>query len=187
MHLFKEEVDFSKYLQWVSERLDELDKKDYIKLLVYGGFHPRKEKQINEVKTEMKESIFASLFPTATINEAGKTISKLRAIDNKMDEDEKEEIILEHAYNSIRLTVQLNAQMIHKMLIMIKERNSNIKDYSSEIVDNSFIVPKSRKEIVKKGINYGFDFDFESSLGILIPQMENCIRELGVPYEKIIN
>lgn len=179
MHFFKEEVDFSKYLQWVSERLDELDKKDYIKLLVYGGFHPRKEKQINEVKTEMKESIFASLFPTATINEAGKTISKLRTIDNKMDEDEKEEIILEHAYNSIRLTVQLNAQMIHKMLIMIKERNSNIKDYSSEIVDNSFIVPKSRKEIVKKGINYGFDFDFESSLGILIPQMENCIRELA--------
>lgn len=57
--------------------------------------------------------------------------------------------------------------------------NSNIKDYSSEIVDNSFIVPKSRKEIVKKGINYGFDFDFESSLGILIPQMENCIRELA--------
>ena len=115
----------------------------------------------------MKESIFASLFPTTTINEAGKTISKLRTIDNKMDEDEKEEIILEHAYNSIRLTVQLNAQMIHKMLIMIKERNSNIKNYSSEIVDNSFIVPKSRKEIVKKGINYGFDFIIKHKNGYI--------------------
>ena len=34
MHFFKEEVDFSKYLQWVSERLDELDKKDYIKSII---------------------------------------------------------------------------------------------------------------------------------------------------------
>lgn len=179
LHEFKKEVDFSKYLQWVNEKLDELEKKDHIKLLLYSGFHLRKEKQINKVKTKMEESILASLIPTARINEVGKTISKLRTINNAKDEVEKDEIILEHAYNSIKLTVQLNAQMIHRMIIIIKERNSNIKDYSSEIVDKSFIVPKSRKEIVKKGINYGFDFDFESSLGILIPQIENCIRELA--------
>ena len=57
------------------------------------------------------------------------------------------------------------------MIKKIKEKTANIKKYASEIIDKSFIVPTSRKEIVKKGINYGFDFDLESGLG--------CIRELA--------
>ena len=62
---------------------------------------------------------------------------------------------------------------------MIKDKCPNIYDYAAKEVEKSYIVPDSRKEIVKKGIKYGFNLDFESALGILIPQMENCIRKLA--------
>lgn len=179
MQSFTEKIEISEFQQLINKELDELYKKDYIKLLVYSGFHLVKEKQINVVKKEMEEFPLTNLFPPAIINESGKIISKLKSIDNAKNEVEKEEIILEYAYNKSRFTVQIYGQFINIMMNLMKKRNCNLNKYLSEIVDCSFIVSKSRKEIVKKGINYGFDFDFESALGILIPQMENCIRELA--------
>ena len=179
MQLISEEIDTSEFSQLINKELDELNEKDYINLLVYNGFHLIKKKQINAVKKEMKEFPLANLFPPAIINESGKTISKLKSIDSAKSVVEKQKIILEHAYNKSRFIVPIYGQFINIMMNLMKKRNCNLKKYSSEIVDCSFIVPKSRKKIVKKGINYGFDFDFESALGILIPQMENCIRELA--------
>ena len=179
MQSFTEKNEASEFQQLVNKELDELYKKDYIKLLVYSGFHLVKEKQINVIKNEIQEYPLTNLFPQAIINDFGKTISKLKSIDDAKSLVEKEEIILEYAYNKSRFIAQIYGQFINIMMNLIKKRNCNLKKYLSGIVDCSFIVSKSRKEIVKKGINYGFDFDFESALGILIPQMENCIRELA--------
>lgn len=179
MQSFTEKNDIFEFQQLVNKELDELYKKDYIKLLVYSGFHLVKEKQINVIKNEIQEYPLTNLFPQAIINDFGKTISKLKSIDDAKSLVEKEEIILEYAYNKSIFIAQIYGQFINIMMNLIKKRNCNLKKYLSGIVDCSFIVPKSRKKIVKKGINYGFDFDFESALGILIPQMENCIRELA--------
>lgn len=179
MALLNEEFDDTNFLQYIDEKLDVLDEKDYIKLLIYNGLYLIKEEHINDVKKEIQKYPLGNLFPPAKINNSCKIIWKLRSIYDAKNEDEKEEIILDYAFFKTKFKIQRYGELIKIMLGMIKERNCNLKNNLSEIVDCSFIVSKSRKEIVKKGINYGFDFDFESALGILVPQMENCIRELA--------
>lgn len=49
-----------------------------------------------------------------------------------------------------------------------------------EIVEESIIVPSDRKESYIKGLMSGFSGDFMTALYILIPQVENSIRELAI-------
>ena len=49
-----------------------------------------------------------------------------------------------------------------------------------EIVENSVIVPEDRKEAYIKGLMAGFLGDFLTALYILIPQVENSVRELAM-------
>ena len=179
MGVFKEKLDFSEYIENIKKNLSILEEDKYIELLIFAGFQPSKKRQIDQVEMIMKKSVTASFFPVATINEEGKNISKLRSIESAKTEKDRNEVILEHAYDSVKMHARIYGQLVQLLIVLIKEKCPDISKYIDEVVNKSYIVPSSRKCIVIKGLKYGLELDLESALGILIPQMENCIRELA--------
>ncbi|MDE6414991.1 MAG: DUF4209 domain-containing protein [Anaeroplasmataceae bacterium] len=174
-----DKLDFSKYNEKVADKLNSLSEEYYIELLINAGFEPYKQRQIEQVEKEMEVAVLAPFISSATANDHGKTISKLRSVNSAKTKKEKNEIMLEYAFDSVKMLSMINGQLIRNLINMIKEKCPKISDYIDDVVFKSYIVPDSRKQIVIKGLKLGLEFDLESALNILIPQMENCIRELA--------
>lgn len=179
MSHISEKIDLTSIFAEIKNKIDSVSNGELIYVLIYFGGIQNKKEQIESVKNRFKSFPLLALFPTAVVNSDGKTVSKLRGINLGKDCEENDQIILEHAYDSIRLNSQILGQIISIIINMIKEKGINIENDIRSIVDKSYIVKKTRKNIVIKGLIYGFNLDLESSLSILIPQFENALRELA--------
>ena len=181
MNEYTEEFNISGFIGDVSRRLESCNGIDFLNLIMTADFNPKKDQQIEEVKKMLDDSISLALFPINNKNHQGKTISKLRSLPivGNVDDKIKEDIILEHAYHSVNMLAFIRGQYIHRLILMVKEKCTTLSKFIEDVVEKSYIVPKSRKNIVIKGLKYGLDFELESAIGILVPQIENCIRELA--------
>lgn len=54
------------------------------------------------------------------------------------------------------------------------------------IFENNILIPLDRKSTVVKGIMAGFQYDFATSIHLLMPQIENAIRHLAIQCGAVV-
>ena len=69
-----------------------------------------------------------------------------------------------------------------ELIKLIKHKYENIPALFDEIIDQCYIIKEENKHLVKRGMSFCFNFEFDAGLSILIPQVEASIRELGLVY-----
>lgn len=68
---------------------------------------------------------------------------------------------------------------LSRFLRIIKDKFDITEDSLRFIIENNIFIPDDRKDSVLKGLVAGFSWDFSTSMAILMPQVENSIRELA--------
>ena len=109
------------------------------------------------------------------------TVLSAQATDKSVN---KVTAVLFKKYNNLKKLKNADIQDLKQIIkpIGTYERKSAYIKEIARILDEEYngVVPKDRKEAYIKGLMSGFSGDFMTALYILIPQVENSIRELAI-------
>jgi len=179
--VFSSQQDNRETVRQLIKQLEVLDKEEII--CYFALFIPVPErKRVEQSVTSSADTFFGfgSLFPIGILGKDGKSIAKSRPIKKSNDEVDLGAFqdALEH--RTSELMDFFSQIMIWNTLNYIRSKFVIEEKDIREIVENSVIVPEDRKEAYIKGLMAGFLGDFLTALYILIPQVENSVRELAM-------
>lgn len=179
--VFSSQQDNRETVRQLIKQLEVLDKEEII--CYFALFIPVPErKRVEQSVTSSADTFFGfgSLFPIGILGKDGKSIAKSRPIKKSNDEVDLGAFqdALEH--RTSELMDFFSQIMIWNTLNYIRSKFVIEEKDIREIVENSVIVPEDRKEAYIKGLMAGFLGDFLTALYILIPQVENSVRELAI-------
>lgn len=123
--------------------------------------------------------VFASIFPSARIDNRGRQIYSLPPLPLNEEINLDDERVQLHMWDKARALQELNADIVLKYAL--SELNAQYQydeDDLDFLVTENAIIPEGREKIIRKGIFLGLKGDLYTALHILIPQMENIIRFL---------
>ena len=130
----------------------------------------------NLKKRNKKNSFFfSSFFETTILDSDGRIKCIVPSLHNTSPDDEQH--ILEHDAEQ-DYSIYADA-FISRYLHIIKERFSFTEENLKFIVDNNAFIPEDRKSSFLKGLTAGFEYDYITALSILMPQVENAIRNIA--------
>jgi len=124
----------------------------------------------------MKNSSFITqwLFTTNKLDSAGRVKC---IVPSFLGATEKEICsILEHKASEEYLFCA--DAFIKNYLLKVKERFSFTEDDLSFLIEDNIFVPKNRKKTFLKGIVAGFNLELSTAMHLLMPQVENSIRNI---------
>ncbi len=143
---------------------------------IYPGIDVSKLRQ--DTEEYIQQNPILTLFPSTSIHSDGRVVAKRPGgvVEFKEDEKSKKIIWAEMIKNylmQIGLVVQANLLPALKILTL----EHRITEYELiNITINSPMVPPDREYYFTKGFLSGFEYDFITSLHILIPQIEHIVR-----------
>lgn len=180
MPVFSAEYDNREIVKQLIRQLEVLDKDEA--LCYFASFIPLPERsQIEKSVTESVDVMgLGRIFPIAILGKDGKSIAKSKPIkksDDKIDSAAFQESIEQRTSELMGFFSQI---MIGNTLNYIRSKFKVEEKDIQKIVENSIIVSKDRREAYIKGILAGFSGDFMTALSILVPQVENSLRELAL-------
>lgn len=152
--------------------------------------------QVSRLKQEVIQTAHdyvASHFPQVKTNDKGKFVAHQSASILSSDSNEVEEATRFEMYKSAIFYQNFHAQAyIEPARDQINMEHSFRINDLLPIVSYSLFVPQGREYLFAKGLYAGLNGDFLTSTHILIPQIENSIRELlwrkqGVITSKLQN
>ncbi|MFR1354310.1 DUF4209 domain-containing protein [[Clostridium] symbiosum] len=178
--------DCSQIVNQLLEQLEIFDKEEI--LYFFSSIPLPKSKQIKQsVKSKTNNFLgFGGVFPIGILDKDGKSIAKSKPIKKPNDEIDSGAFqdALEHS--TAEHMIYYSQIIIGNILNYIRSKFEIKEEDIQDIVENSAFVPKDRKEAYFKGLMAGFSGDLLTALYILIPQVENSIRELAVLCDEIV-
>lgn len=185
-------VDISSEVKQARNYVKGKEFQDAIFSLALLGSPPEVSKLKQQVKNNAHDYL-ASFFPKVMTNSKGKFIDHQSASILSNDAKESEKATIPEIYRNARFYQQFHAQAyIEPARYQINlEHNIRVDDLL-EIISYSPFVPQGREYLFAKGLYAGLSGDFFTSTHIIIPQIENSIRELlwqnqGVITSKLKN
>lgn len=178
MPVLKFEQDNTETVKLLLQQLEVLDKDEA--LCYFASFIPFPEKQRNEEIIRKSDGLVSDLFPVGILGKDGKSIAKSRPIkkgDNEIDEEAFQAKMEQRTAEIINFLSQI---LIGNTLNYIRCHFTIEEDDIRKVIEESAFVPPDRKESYLKGIMAGFSGDFLTALYILVPQVENSLRELAI-------
>lgn len=138
-------------------------------LKIVGNFCPRKEDEMKGLLLQAKENPMLYLSNHTLQDEKGRIYAKIGSI-----QDDIEGQLIRHISQNLSFSsIYLN--------LVIKRSVEKIGLNTAEVLrflDETPIIEKDRFEILKKGLEAYFNGDFIGALHLLIPQIENAIRNI---------
>ena len=126
-------------------------------------------------KTKNQETENFEVFPKEIIDRDGKVRCIIPSTINANEEDIKH--IIEHkASEQYILHMQI---YINYYLLCINNKFHITKDDLKFILKNNPFIPDDRQELFLTGLVAGFNFDFITAVSVLVPQIENAVRNLA--------
>ena len=131
-----------------------------------------------DVLTDHRRNVFSSLSSKRFIDEEGRLVKILPPLD--LQNPQKDEALLRE--HMVRYVVEQRGvcetfclwYAYHK----VQERGTVTPEDLSFLIDQNALIPEERKAIIKTGLQLGLNGELYASLHILLPQMENLLREL---------
>lgn len=130
------------------------------------------------VLTDHRRNVFSSLFSKRFIDEEGRLVKILPPLD--LQNPQKDEALLrEHMVHYVVEQRGLaEAICLWYAYHKVQERGAVAPKDLSFLIDQNALIPEERKAIIKTGLQLGLNGELYASLHILLPQMENLLREL---------
>lgn len=122
-----------------------------------------------------KSSSLASLFSSQTLDSKGRVINKIPSVLDASDEEKL--CICEHEAAKKYLIV--TDVFATRCLAIAREKWEFTEENLRFLVEDNLFVPEDRKESFLKGLVAGFRGEMSLSMSLLMPQVENAIRELA--------
>jgi hypothetical protein len=150
---------------------------------------PKVSRLKKQAVDSFKKYIFKSLFPGVIVNEKGKVIGRQPDINSNDPEEveraERAEMFSQAQFDHI---VDTQGAIEPARRQLMQEHNVKLGDFLS-LVKYSPFVPEDRAQIYARGLYAGMTGDFLVAVHLLIPQIENSIREIleqsGVTVSKV--
>ena len=117
----------------------------------------------------------AGLFSSQTIDSQGRVINKIPSILGASD-DEKKSICEHEAAKKYFIATDMVAT---RCLAIAREKWEFTEENLQFLVEDNLFVPSDRKKSFLKGLVAGFRGELGLSMCLLMPQVENAIRELA--------
>lgn len=127
-----------------------------------------------EEQTKNENFLFSDFFGTNIIDKSGRIKCKIPSISNA-NADEKLAILEHKAQEKYNMLIEFAARYLY----YAKERFDFNKENLNYIFEDNVFVQSDRRDTFINGIIAGFNYDFSTSLHLLIPQIEHCVRCLA--------
>lgn len=175
---YSDEVDVSESIQTARNVVKNKEFQDAIFALALLGALPQVSHLREEVQEIARDCMLYSSIAMVTMNEMGKVVAHRGSIlsDNST---EAEEAIRSEMYRNAIFYQNVHAQTyIEPARMQVNLEHSVRVSDLLPIVENSPFVPSGREYLFAKGLYAGLIGDFFTSTHILIPQIENSVRDL---------
>ena len=126
-------------------------------------------------KIEQNSSL-ASLFSSQTLDSQGRVINKIPSILGASDEEKL--CICEH--EAAKKYLIATDMVATRCLAIAREKWEFTEENLRFLVEDNLFVPEDRKKSFLKGLVAGFRGEMSLSMSLLMPQVENAIRELAI-------
>lgn len=155
----------------------------YVFLAVMPSIERLKEEAIEKTRT----SILSAMIPTEIFSGDGRLIARKPTFNIGDSSHPDNEAALEfEMIQSYKLVVDLAVKtVIIRGLDIIQAEHVVSLDVLVALCYRSSIVPSDRVIVWAKGLLYGFEGEFTTSIHILAPQVEHCVRLLLKSVEAI--
>lgn len=178
MGVISTEVDLSGVVDDTRKRIVGLTLAQAIAEFIQLERSPSPEKLREEYLEQAEENPLVNLIPMTVHDEEGKVVSKSPGL---MGGEDDEETAIRHGIarheDFRRQVVTSGAIEPARRTIMMAEHPLSIAHFGP-LVQMSPFIPSERREIVAYGFHRFFGGDFISALHILIPQLENSLRNV---------
>ena len=170
MQKFESSVEISKevmdtYLEFM---LDGNTDEDFFNKFTYK-YIPNKEDAKAQILKQVKASPFYYMFPNQLFDDKG----RVKSIIGNIDDDLEGHIVLHISQNLITSYVFMRT--------VIQKGNEKSIFTCEKIIDflhNTPIIDEGRFELIKRGLDAYFSNDYITCIHVLIPQIENAIRNI---------
>lgn len=167
-------IDIKDIIEWVNA---EISRKDFpIALHKFLSIKPMtKFDDLQEkVFEKFNNNFLSNFFGEKYFSGDARVIKRSLAIGiNELTNDELDEKIIEDCKHDIEFWTQ--SALIEGFKILQREHNLRLEDFLN-LTQFSPFIPEDRSRDIAKGLYYGYDGDFFTSLHLLAPQIEHIIR-----------
>lgn len=165
-------VDLSETITELKQRIQKSTFEEFLYFFTALLNLESPEKLFKEIE---QSSSLAGLFSSQTIDSQGRVINKIPSILGASDEEKL--CICEHeAAKKYLIATDMFAT---RCLAIAREKWEFTEENLQFLVEDNLFVPADRKESFLKGLVAGFRGDLGLSMCLLMPQVENAIRELA--------
>lgn len=172
------EIDLTDYVKNTQEKLVGLDWKDAFFTFVSSERIISEHEKRKEAEQTIADSPLQAMMPVAMFDAAGRKVGvRPPAITEDRDQREKALFGFVEWHAGIHRGIVVAGYLI-PALRKLKEDHHVTASAVISLIENSPFIPPDRRALFFQGITAGFDFDFSTALHILLPQLENALREL---------
>lgn len=183
MPVFSAKKDNSEAVKQLIRQLEVLDKEEAI--CYFALFIPLPERsKVEESVRKSADNPFSGLFPIGILGKDGKSIAKSKPIKKSGEEIDLAALQDSVEKNTAEFMGYFSQIMIGNTLNYIRSKFEVEEKDIRMIIENSIAVSEDRREAYVKGIMAGFSGDFLTALYILVPQVENSVRNLAIECDE---
>ena len=136
------------------------------------------EQEFQNARELMEMYPLQGLFGGVTMDHSGRVVARTRATFTA-DEQEFELALWERVVRQVDLGYQMNVQtgIVPAMKQLNFEHSLTLEDLVDLVADNPFVAP-GHEELFARGFLAGFRWNLAEALSILVPQVENAVRQV---------
>lgn len=170
-------IDISDTVQMIKERIENSSFEEAIAHIA-NAISPREMDYFKK----SDDSYFSSLFPMRLLDNKGRIRANIpsRTSDNP---DDRRKTAQYEAMQYYRLSAEV---LLMRYLYFSKEKFDFNENSLRFLVENNLFIPDDRKETYLKGILAGFSGDWGTAMHLLMPQVENSIRNLAEACDIVV-
>jgi len=178
MHLVQTEpIDITGLVRAAREQVSGKSLGDALARFVLQYPGPNVKELRDQATARMQESPLAAIASSTTMSADGRVIAKRPAL-GVGSPDSAQNSLWAEMVKQFMFTVQVLVQgeIVPALHVLLLEHRLGESDFVS-LARSSPVIPKDRARLVGKGLFSGYDGDFISAVHILVPQLENVVRQ----------
>ena len=176
MPTITEPIDNSEAVEQMKVHIESASLVKAIWFLVYGIIGLENKGRIAEkIKKDHTKFLSSDLFLKGYLDKNGRRVGSVPSIQGSTESDME---LICRDYARTHYTINVIA-LVQRYLYMMNQKFELNESNLRFLVDNNIFVPQDRKGAFLKGLVAGFNYDYLTSMSVLMPQVENAIREMA--------
>lgn len=176
MPTITEPIDNSEAVEQMKVHIESASLVKAIWFLVYGIIGLENKGRIAEkIKKDHTKFLSSDLFLKGYLDKNGRRVGSVPSIQGATESDME---LICRDYARTHYTINVDA-LVQRYLYMMNQKFELNESNLRFLVDNNIFVPQDRKGAFLKGLVAGFNYDYLTSMSVLMPQVENAIREMA--------